>query len=528
MWVTFVQHKKRAFSGSLKRVLILFLCTSLILTLLLILTCMSLYVSIVRSNTAQSVTLYAFEQEKALTDEVQSIRTALYSLANKQEIMDYLNGNEGYKAANAIYINSLLKDLTNYVPLVNDVVLVADDQRLPAMTYNKSEMYNFLRRQELLEKHSASPNSGIAFYTLPAETEYQFLLGIAVPVKGVMQTGEILAMTTAEAIISHLTFARSPFAIFQHDQLVYTNADISAQAEMLQHLHQDRNNQEQWLHFGIRTLDWSVVIQSPLSNEENLFPRDILLWNVILLLIFVLIECCLTWAIHKAIVSPIVSISNQSACINSSSVQIDNPASGRSELNTLVNNINAMVARTNHLSEEYNQARLNLMEMEILHLKERNMFLQAQINPHFLYNMLECICGMATQEKNNSIREMTQLLARMYQYCLRSPESTIGEELECLDWYQKIICLRYREGYRIEVDVPEDLYLLSIPRMVIEPLVENAVQHGFVRSSMQDFFVRISAELIQNLLEIRIMDNGCGMPEEKMRKLNERLYNDSY
>ena len=62
--------------------------------------------------------------------------------------------------------------------------------------------------------------------------------------------------------------------------------------------------------------------------------------------------------------------------------------------------------------------------------------------------------------------------------------------------------------------MPEDLYLLSIPRMVIEPLVENAVQHGFVRSSMLDFFVRMSAELIQNVLEIRIMDNGCGMSEE--------------
>ena len=524
-------QKNRIFFGSLRRVLIIFLCTSLLMTLLLMIVSSSLYQNIMHSNTTQTVSLYASEQKKMLSDELANIRTALYSVAHKEEIVDYLEGSQAYRVTNIRYVSSLLVDLPTYVPHISDVVLLLNGQRTAAMSFNKSDMHNFLMRQSTLDKIAANARSGAAYYSIPAKNGEDFLLSIAVPVSDA-QTNNcfIVAFSTANALLNNLSFRQKPFAIYTGDDCIYTNtADEMLLQEMRLHLTgEEEKNTGKWISFTVPSAEWEIVLQSPLTEGKSIFTQEMLLWSFILLAIFILIQCALILAIHKAIIAPISSISTQSTKINSSATLIDNPAPGRGELNTLVNNINAMVARTNQMALEINQAKLNLMEMDILHLKERNMFLQSQINPHFLYNMLECICGMAAQEGNASIREVTLQLATLYRYCLKSPETTLGEELECLDCYKEIIRLRYREGYRIDVDVPEDLYLLPMPRMILEPLVENAVQHGFDRGRDQEFFVRITAQLNENELDLRVMDNGCGMPEELMAQLNERLQGDPF
>ena len=531
MQVIFMTIKSRLFLGSLKRVLIIFLCTSLIMTLVLMFVSSSLYQNILRSNTAQSISFYASEQKKMISDELANIRTALYSLAQKEEITDYLDGNQGYRAANSRYIAALLGDLPTYVPYISDIVLLFGGQRITAMSYNKSDMHNFLIRQQIVQKIAQGKQSGTLYFSIPAEHGENFLLAIAVPTPVTHKEDcYALAFSTVNALFRNLSFVQTPFAVFANGECLYANADSEEQLnEMRLFLNKNEENDGgKWLSFTVPGPEWRVVLQSPLQEEKSIFTPEMLRWSVILLVIFILIQCILILAIHKAIIAPISSISTQSTKINSSATLIDNPAPGRNELNTLVNNINAMVARTNQMALEISQAKLSLMEKDILHLKERNMFLQAQINPHFLYNMLECICGMAAQEGNAAIREVTLQMATLYRYCLKSPESTLGEELECLECYQKILALRYKEGYRMDVDVPEDLYLLPLPRMVLEPLVENAVQHGFVRGSNQEFFVRITAELRENELHLAVIDNGCGMPEELMTQLNERLRGDPF
>lgn len=519
------------FNGSLKRVLVLFLCASLVLTLLLMVISSSVYRGVMRSNTAKTVGLYASEQQKLLEDELQNMKTALYSLANKQEVEDYLNAGQGYKAANAKYINSLLSDIPNYVSCISDIVLVTPDQRFAAMSYNKSDMPNFLLRYELVRQYYDDGQTGLAWYTVdPAGDDSRFLLALMVPVQSARQTGLAVAFSTVEALLGKLSFSEKPFVLWHQGREIRRCGDCAlAQDEISARLGTSMPDiQDGWARLRVKMTGWDLLIASPLITENDQLAAEMLRWNTIAILIFLLVECGLIWAIYKAIIAPITSISAQSARINSSASLIDNPAPGRNELNALVRNINDMMARTALLTEEVNRAKMRLMEMDIVHLKERNMFLQAQINPHFLYNMLECICGMATADGNQAIREMTHLLSRLYQYCLKSPESTLGEELECVGMYERIIRVRYGQGYRIDVVVPEDLLMLPLPRMVLEPLVENAVQHGFVRGSDQVFFVKITAELQENELEIRIADNGCGIPGERRERINERLRNFTY
>ncbi len=507
---------------SLKRLMVFFFIISVMLMLILTVFFYTLYRQNARINAEQSLKLYIDEQIRQFDDALISIRTSLHTFAEKQEISDYLARDYGYKATNVQYVKSFITDITSFVTYIDDILLTSTDGRMSLFSYNKSDMHNFLVRYEMLEEYRREEVIGTWLNTAPCARPDQFILVAAVPVypsnipvQAGTAIGFVFSFSSAQKILNSFSFSERPFAVFRDDELMYSN--VSGAAEKPDALPRE------WSHFFIRSLDWNVYFEPPLSIRENALSGSVLRWGIIMGALFVLIEFVLILMIYGTIIEPISSISLQSTRINSTASLIDNPAPKRFELSNLVDNINAMVVRTNLLTEKVHDADIRLMKMENLHLKEKNMFLQAQINPHFLYNMLECICGMASEEGIAQVREMTRLLSRMYRYCLKSPESTLGEELECLALYREIIRRRYRENYLFEQDIPEDLHLLPLPRMVLEPLVENAVQHGFVHGTGQTYAVRIWARMQENTLEIRIEDNGCGMNAEKLKELNEKL-----
>jgi two-component system sensor histidine kinase YesM len=242
-----------------------------------------------------------------------------------------------------------------------------------------------------------------------------------------------------------------------------------------------------------------------------------------MLAIIVIIECIMMFLMYKTIVQPIITISKQAGQIKSVSTRIVNPVQGRKELSVLVDGINETVDKTKRLTEELDGSKMRLMEMEITALQAQNMYLQAQVNPHFLYNALECVCGMASQSGNMNIREMTHALSRLYRYCLGEAESTIGDELKCLEVYSEIIGYRYAQKHEIIVDVDPRLNDIVVPRMILEPLVENAMQHGFNHASPKRKCVTVRTSLDDGVLNIVISDNGCGMTAERINAINAQI-----
>ena len=89
--------------------------------------------------------------------------------------------------------------------------------------------------------------------------------------------------------------------------------------------------------------------------------------------------------------------------------------------------------------------------------------------------------------------------------------------------FERLMRLRYDDLYQIDLDIPEDLLILPMPRMILEPLVENAMQHGFLHGLAKVFVVRICAEFQDGTLTLRVCDNGSGMREEALEELNRVL-----
>ena len=148
--------------------------------------------------------------------------------------------------------------------------------------------------------------------------------------------------------------------------------------------------------------------------------------------------------------------------------------------------------------------------------------LQAQINPHFLYNTLDTMSGIAASQDCTLVSGLCQSLSAIFRYSLdiSDTQSTLQQEMAHVRNYLYVMDVRngntIKYTYRIDSDTLDD----NIPRITLQPIVENALQHGLRNTRRKDKELTISATHKDGLLQITIEDNGAGMDAEAM---NEQL-----
>jgi two-component system sensor histidine kinase YesM len=182
------------------------------------------------------------------------------------------------------------------------------------------------------------------------------------------------------------------------------------------------------------------------------------------------------------------------------------------EFDFLIRRFNEMTDQMQELIEKVHVEQLRSHEATLKQL-------QAQINPHFLYNCLYFISNMATLEDTQSVVAMANNLGDYYRYTTRleRQQVTVKEELQLVSNYLTIQNLRMdRIEYKIEV--PEPMLLLAIPRLLLQPLVENAVIHGLEQKPGKGF-IRIYGETVDGEHRIHIEDNGLGVSTERLQQL---------
>ena len=174
----------------------------------------------------------------------------------------------------------------------------------------------------------------------------------------------------------------------------------------------------------------------------------------------------------------------------------------------------------------------SLMKKIVLEQNERRKSeldaLQSQINPHFLYNTLDSVRGKALEQHNTELADMVEALAIYFRYSISDKNNiiTLREELKNLDNYIKIQTFRFGDRFIMEKSYEEtdDLLSQKIPKMTLQPLVENSLNHG-IDSYPTGGVIKIYIETTDQHLFIHVMDNGRGMKPEQLAKINNSLQN---
>lgn len=146
--------------------------------------------------------------------------------------------------------------------------------------------------------------------------------------------------------------------------------------------------------------------------------------------------------------------------------------------------------------------------------------LQAQINPHFLYNTLETMASIADMESCTQVSELSYALSKVFRYSLnmRDPAATVEQELEHLRYYTHIMDVRMNHEVEYTYDIDPAVLGILIPRLSLQPLVENAINHG-LKNSTRAKKIHICGKLDGDTLLLSVEDNGLGMEPETIAQI---------
>lgn len=247
------------------------------------------------------------------------------------------------------------------------------------------------------------------------------------------------------------------------------------------------------------------------SLKEIYFIFLICFICVVLLLIF------LSNIIVKHILKQFYTIMGTVHTVQTGNLEVRVPITGGDEIGDLGEQINAMLDRITCLMEESIKHELLVKETELRAL-------QNQINAHFIYNVLESIKMMAEIEEKYKISDAVTSLGKLLRYSMKwtSKHVTVEEELEYIKNYLALINLRFDYEIFLSLNIPSGILSQSIPKMSLQPIVENAIYHG-IEELAEDTNIYIKGNIYVGYCTIEITDQGRGMTEEAIHALRMKI-----
>lgn len=201
------------------------------------------------------------------------------------------------------------------------------------------------------------------------------------------------------------------------------------------------------------------------------------------------------------------------------------PEAGKNEIGELVVHFNRMLEEIEGMTRKIVSTQDQLFTAELEKRQASLEALQSQINPHFLYNTLECIRNIASVYGAEEIEQIVVSMADIFRYSIRREERvTVKDELGCIRSYFEIMKVRHSERFRLEMDVDPALLDVPLPRMVLQPLVENAVGHGLEKRTGPGTVTIFGRRLAEDCV-IEIRDNGVGIGPNQLSGLRRELEN---
>jgi len=259
---------------------------------------------------------------------------------------------------------------------------------------------------------------------------------------------------------------------------------------------------------GLDIEDWrlvSVTSWHALSSEVLLYSRWV---GGILLMCFVSALVFIRFFANR-IARAIVETVRVMGRVERGDLTARLPLAGNDETSLLARGFNRLVSRLEELLEEVKreQERKTRAELQAL---------QAQIKPHFLFNALESINALAVQNEGQKVSRMVTRLGSMLRISiLQREEITVAQELDHLLSYLEIQNYRFDDLFQFEIDVPPELMNRLMPKLTLQPLVENCIQHGFEVIGYMGL-IRVTAREEGERIAFYVEDNGIGIPPERL------------
>ncbi len=261
---------------------------------------------------------------------------------------------------------------------------------------------------------------------------------------------------------------------------------------------------------------WTYIVARPLGAV--LQPAFTLLRLILgIALVMMLLIALFAFFTARRMTRPLIALGDRMLSMDAHSLAHDQPP------------LSAGYREVARLSDSFDQMRRQLdasmnqrIAAEQQALKSRNLAMQAQINPHFYYNTLSSIIALTDIGRPDDVVSMCRSLTGMMRY-VTGPESaaTLREELNYVGQYLYCMKMRYQDSFQYEINVPEGMMDEAVPRLIIQPFVENALKYGI--DCPPPWKLQIIGEDTPDLWRVIVLDNGPGFSDKAVAELRERM-----
>ncbi|MFD0695937.1 sensor histidine kinase [Paenibacillus sp. GCM10027628] len=294
---------------------------------------------------------------------------------------------------------------------------------------------------------------------------------------------------------------------FVHRNILTKNGYFTADIE---------NARQIVLFYTIEQSNWTMVQIIP-EKSFTLLKSTI---NTVLLIVIVL---CLIFGIlfsfilHKYLLRPLLQLRKEMMKLKTGNFNIALRIDSKDEIGEISNGFLRMVEQ---LKETINDVYLTKIKQREAEIKA----LESQINPHFLYNTLDSIHWLAIRQKNYDVSEQIEALAEIFRHVLNKGEPfvTIGQEVDFLENYMFIQKRKYGERIKLHIDAAPDLMNNKMPKLVLQPLVENAIFHG-LEQVVEGGIIEVKITRADQGIRLMVTDNGMGNDETKIHKMMSNI-----
>ncbi|MFD0958251.1 sensor histidine kinase [Paenibacillus chungangensis] len=340
-----------------------------------------------------------------------------------------------------------------------------------------------------------------------------------------------------------IIFAIDPDKLFEFDietdfQSIYETMTLDRDGKVFNHSEQtklgERVNTDYWVEiqnggssaftsgsdlvsYSEVNNGWYLVSSVPVSSLMQDLTR-VHRATMIIALLCIVLSITIAFLFSKHFSQRIYQLIRKMLRIETGDWRIQERVKGNDEISVLDRHFDRMVQRLHELIRKNYIQELKQREAELNAL-------QFQINPHFLYNTLESINSIALVNGRDDIREISQRLGNMFRYSIHKKQNQLvrlKDELQHIENYIYLQKVRFGDSFEVHYDINKCVTNQKIVKFILQPIVENAIVHGFEHLREKGrLYVRAYQE--SGLLILEVQDNGSGIQEEKLREMTDQL-----
>ncbi|MCM1988200.1 sensor histidine kinase [Oceanirhabdus seepicola] len=285
------------------------------------------------------------------------------------------------------------------------------------------------------------------------------------------------------------------------------------------------NSKYLYIQKNFKNTNWSVITLIPrnkiIRSTSSLRPIFIGIALVGIAILAVVVRATIS-----AVTKPVEKIVKKLDEYESSEEYEDIETPLKNEISEIAMHINQMMHKVKDSNNELLDTQKTLYELEISMVQAELSYYQSQINPHFLYNTLECIRSLATFYDAEDIEKLSLAMSKIFRYAVKEETVvTLEDELKCVSEYMNVMSLRFPDTYQYVVNLEGGIKEISITKMTLQPIIENCFKHGFTNKKKKGK-IYIKSNMYDNYVDLEIIDTGKGISKVEVNYINKSLLNE--